>query len=82
MSVDQSLDSFRTYADEIFGHPQPLSRVLGRLLAHKYSDERLIQATGALIKNFDPIPNGNKWSRTRFDAPGSNRCKTYVAQTP
>ncbi len=80
MSVDQCLEMFRTYADEIFNHPQLLHRASGGLLVHKYSDERLIRATRTIIRKFDPDPYDPSGEWTRFTARGS-KCKTYDAQS-
>lgn len=77
MSLDQCLETFRTYTDEVFGHPQPLYRALGSRFLHKYSDERLIRATQTVVGIFGPCPDDPE-KRSLFAAPGG-KCKTYDA---
>jgi hypothetical protein len=75
MTVEESIKGFRAYADTIFGHPRPSSRLFRGLLASKYSERRLIKATRLIVGEFDPTAKDEKWRRNTFGV-GSGLCKT------
>ena len=79
MSVEQCVEWFRNYADEVFGHPRLLSRALGRVILPKYSEERSTRAILNAIEDFELSKDSVQWDQTLF-AQDRTHCKMYDAQ--
>lgn len=76
MTDQQCIDTFQTYAENIFSQTL-LHRVFGVFpTGYKYSSKSMIRATNLVVGSFDPTPEGQKWKRNMFAAPNT-RCRWY-----
>ena len=76
MTVEECIERFLAYSDEIFAHPRLSAKLLGPFSASKFDEEKIQQATRRLVNDFDPTPDHEKWKRNVFGTPDI-RCKTY-----
>jgi hypothetical protein len=76
MTVDECLDRFLQYADQIFSHKR-LFWLLApiRDLSTRYSEKHIKKAIGKAVGDFDPSPSGESWKKNLFAFQG-DRCKT------
>ena len=78
MDIDECLQSYETYAADIFGHPPilhsliPLSKILGHT---KYGSRILDKASRRVVKDFGKSSDGQLWKINTFAAP-QDHCRT------
>ena len=78
MDIDECLQSYEIYADDIFGHPRifhsltPLGNLFNRT---KYGSRVLDKASRRVVKDFGQSSDGRLWKINTFAAP-QDHCRT------
>lgn len=74
MTIEESLEVFSEFGDEVFGHPRFLDRVR-QLFTYKYTSGRLRIGIDKVVKKHGRAEGDREWKRDMFPANEYN-CKT------
>jgi len=79
MTVDECIERFESYAEDIFANGDGISGKFNPLgmqfRGSKYREKGLEKALQRAILEFDPSPIREEWKKDRFVLPG-NSCHT------
>ena len=78
MTVDECIENFTKYANEIFGHPRIFS-IRGPLPypRAKYDSKTLDKAVQTVVNEYEQDKGRSIWRKNTFAAM-DDHCKTYV----
>jgi hypothetical protein len=77
MTIEESLDVFSKFGDEVFGQSRFIDRLL-QPFKYKYSSERLRTGIEKVVRKHGHAEGDREWKRDMFPA-NENKCKTYVS---